>query len=364
MANEWKLQGVSGTNYYVVLINSAGQFWNTSTPGWEAYNATHWANYAVIITEVGAGIFMGNMPGAINTGQLVNGCFYQRAGATPATTDTGVGSYLIDWSGSATNSLTAVNTNISNLPGLNATALWGANNVTWPAGSMGAFFTTVGTGTLCHLLLYDSSGIDLSGGTSTVGGKIMATPTAIQNATAHWQDTTPGDFTTPGSIGASLAGLFAALGQSVFTAAALVNAPTGGGTPQTGDAFAYLTANMGAHGGQLTAVAQNTDMQTVLNDIVEIANDTDSIISTIGAQGVGLTQVALAPAAYQTTFAGLKEYSGTESLLRLIDRIFASVVNSSSGIGTNTETYHGRDGLTAFTATFDTNDNRTVSLTP
>ena len=52
-------------------------------------------------------------------------------------------------------------------------------------------------------------------------------PTAAQVATAVWQDTTAGDFTTASSIGKSLYNAFTS-NTSVYTTAALANAPTGG----------------------------------------------------------------------------------------------------------------------------------------
>jgi hypothetical protein len=56
--------------------------------------------------------------------------------------------------------------------------------------------------------------------------------TAAQIATGVWQDATPGDFTTASSVGKSLYNAFTA-GTSVFTVAALVNAPSGGGGSAT-----------------------------------------------------------------------------------------------------------------------------------
>ncbi len=54
-------------------------------------------------------------------------------------------------------------------------------------------------------------------------------PTTVQIAAAVWQDTTAGDFALTGSIGKSLGSAFTALGSSIFTVAALANAPGGGG---------------------------------------------------------------------------------------------------------------------------------------
>jgi hypothetical protein len=54
--------------------------------------------------------------------------------------------------------------------------------------------------------------------------------TAAQIATGVWQDAVAGDFTTASSVGKSLYNAFTA-NTSVYTAAALVNAPTGGAAP-------------------------------------------------------------------------------------------------------------------------------------
>jgi len=59
--------------------------------------------------------------------------------------------------------------------------------------------------------------------------------TAAQIATGVWQDANAGDFTTASSVGKSLYHAFTA-GTSVFTVAALANAPSGGGGGGGGDA--------------------------------------------------------------------------------------------------------------------------------
>jgi hypothetical protein len=58
--------------------------------------------------------------------------------------------------------------------------------------------------------------------------------TAAAIATGVWTDAVAGDFTATGSIGKSLGGAFTALGTSVYTAAALANAPSGGTPPTVG----------------------------------------------------------------------------------------------------------------------------------
>ena len=78
----------SGLNIYAVLVNRmTGQFWNTATPGFEVFNASHWANYSVLLTEAsGSGYYFSSRPAGV-AGSLVTDVFYIRAGASPATTD-------------------------------------------------------------------------------------------------------------------------------------------------------------------------------------------------------------------------------------------------------------------------------------
>jgi len=78
----------TGLNIYVVLVNRlTGQFWNTATPGFEVFNASHWANYSVLLTEAsGSGYYFSSRPAGV-AGSLVTDVFYIRAGASPATTD-------------------------------------------------------------------------------------------------------------------------------------------------------------------------------------------------------------------------------------------------------------------------------------
>lgn len=47
---------------------------------------------------------------------------------------------------------------------------------------------------------------------------------------------------------------------------------------------------------------------------------------------------------------------------QLLNYVFASTVGYNLGVGTNTEEYYGYDGFLAFTTTFDTVGNRSVSL--
>ena len=78
----------TGLNVYAVLVDRlTGQFWNTATPGFEAFNASHWSSYAVSLTEAtGSGYYWAARPAGV-AGSLVTDIPYVRAGASPATTD-------------------------------------------------------------------------------------------------------------------------------------------------------------------------------------------------------------------------------------------------------------------------------------
>ena len=101
---------------------------------------------------------------------------------------------------------------------------------------------------------------------ATVGSRLASASytapsnlTAAQIATGVWQDATAGDFTTASSIGKSLYNAFTA-GTSVFTVAALANAPSGGG----GDPWATVEPGSyiaGTFGYLLsTQIADKTDL--------------------------------------------------------------------------------------------------------
>ena len=100
MAKEIQAYTTTGLTLYAVVINSIGQFWNTSaTPAFETYNGANWTDYDIALTEAGAGIYTANMPGA--AAGSYSYAVYERAGASPATTDTLRGTGYLEWSGSA-----------------------------------------------------------------------------------------------------------------------------------------------------------------------------------------------------------------------------------------------------------------------
>lgn len=78
----------TGQNLYAILINPVdGTVYNTITPGWESYNAGHWASYAVPLTEyAGSGYYRASYPIAIPD-VLSTEAIYVRSGGTPTLGD-------------------------------------------------------------------------------------------------------------------------------------------------------------------------------------------------------------------------------------------------------------------------------------
>jgi hypothetical protein len=70
-------------------------------------------------------------------------------------------------------------------------------------------------------------------------------------------------------------------GVSRYTANALEQAPTGGGTPQTGDAYAYLTSNLGAAGAAATEAGGTGDHLTAINLPDQTMNITGDITGNL-----------------------------------------------------------------------------------
>lgn len=81
-----------------------------------------------------------------------------------------------------------------------------------------------------------TTGVTVTTNNDKTGYSLTVTPpTAAEVATAVWTDTTAGDFTTTSSPGkilvAQLGGTFTTTSSSVYSSAALANAPTGGSAP-------------------------------------------------------------------------------------------------------------------------------------
>lgn len=80
------------TTAYFVVKNSVGQFWNTSgTPAFEAYNAAHWTDYDVALSQHGSSQeYSGAFPSAIPTG-VYQWRAYAQSGGSPAVGDAFLG---------------------------------------------------------------------------------------------------------------------------------------------------------------------------------------------------------------------------------------------------------------------------------
>lgn len=143
-----------------------------------------------------------------------------------------------------------------------------------------------------------------------------APPTAAQNATAVWTDTTAGDFATTSSPGkilvTQLGGSFTTTSSSVYSTASLANAPTGGSAPT---AAAIATAVW----QDLTA---GSDFTTVGSIGKLLATDIDASISS------------------RSTYAGA-DTAGTTTLLSrltstragLIDNLDAAISTRATAAG-------------------------------
>lgn len=101
MSNEIKVAFITGANLYFVVQSAGGGWWYTTGTAFEAYNAAHWAGYAVPMVEQGAsGDYFGDFP----TG-IVSGTYRwearSRTGGTPATTDPPLVAEDFVWGGSS-----------------------------------------------------------------------------------------------------------------------------------------------------------------------------------------------------------------------------------------------------------------------
>jgi hypothetical protein len=101
MANELQTQYASAGTLYAVILNAAGQAWNTSTLAFENLTGGNWSNYAIALTEqISSGIYLGNFPSPILAGTY-SALLRLRAGSSPAVSDQQLGVARITWSGTA-----------------------------------------------------------------------------------------------------------------------------------------------------------------------------------------------------------------------------------------------------------------------
>jgi len=107
MAGEVQIAyGLTGkTPYFTVRELSSGtpgEIWSTVAVAFVAYSTTDFSNYDTSMSEQGtaSGVYVGTFPSSISAG-LFSVVVRDRAGGSPAESDTMIGSGTIHWSGSA-----------------------------------------------------------------------------------------------------------------------------------------------------------------------------------------------------------------------------------------------------------------------
>lgn len=81
----------TGANLYAIIHNPAnGQYWNNNSLAFEAFNGSHWSNYAIPLTEQSnTGYYTATYPVQI-VGVLTSEVAYTRSGGSPALGDAAV----------------------------------------------------------------------------------------------------------------------------------------------------------------------------------------------------------------------------------------------------------------------------------
>lgn len=89
---------VSGATLYFHVRNTNGNIWNSAS--FESYSSGNWGTYDVAMTEQGSSrVYLADFPAAIPAG-LYSVTAYEQAGASPAETDSLIGSASAIWDGS------------------------------------------------------------------------------------------------------------------------------------------------------------------------------------------------------------------------------------------------------------------------
>jgi len=98
VANELVIRYTSGLTAYAVILNNTQQAWNGSA--FETINETNWATYAIEMLETGdSGVYIGTMP-VVPAGKYTV-LFFQKSGASPASSDFDIAAGGTDWTGTA-----------------------------------------------------------------------------------------------------------------------------------------------------------------------------------------------------------------------------------------------------------------------
>jgi len=110
MANEISIDyGITSKTLYAIITNTSDQFYNANTPGFETESDANWTStkYCKALSELNAsGHYHATFP--VVAAGLYGISIRLQAGGSPATTDTVIGSGIIQWNGTTEISLNGV----------------------------------------------------------------------------------------------------------------------------------------------------------------------------------------------------------------------------------------------------------------
>lgn len=167
----------------------------------------------------------------VSDGFLVSRSSSNTSAITATGNGTGSGAVFTSGSGATGNGITATaaSTNGSGMT-LTKTGTGSDLNATVTPLVLAKTTNITGFNDIAATAIVSSGAITTSGGAVSTVTTVTNQLTAAAIATGIWQDATAGDFTTANSVGKSLYNAFTS-NTSVFTTASLVNAPTGGSAP-------------------------------------------------------------------------------------------------------------------------------------
>lgn len=99
--------GTSAALYVIVRLESDGSVWNTATSALETFAAGSITDYDIALTDDGGDLYVGDIPADLPAGDY-RFQYYERSGASPATTDTLLKSPLRHWNGAVLSSTSDV----------------------------------------------------------------------------------------------------------------------------------------------------------------------------------------------------------------------------------------------------------------
>ncbi len=235
--------------------------------------------------------------------------------------------------------------------------------------SIGKSLYTTGNapGAASGLALVGSNMGTVSSVSGSVGSVTGLTTATI--ATAIWTDTTAGDFTTltsPGKIiFTQLGGAFTTTSSSIFTTAALANGPTGGTAPTVGQIATAVWQDTTA-GDFTTAGSIGKSLFTSGNapgaasGLALVGSNMGTVTSVSGAVGSVASGVTLTSAGLDAVVVeiGLNARQG-------LSIACAALAGVSSGVNAGSPVYLGAGvATTRITATASSGDRSVVTLNP